>query len=58
MDVQATQELDASASELMKSLYAGYTDAIALFQADPTAENWRAMKRAYAMFKVAFVAEA
>ncbi len=46
------------ASELINALWTNCKDFITLFQANPTAENWRAMKRAYAMFKVAFVAEA
>ena len=56
--MEAKGELDASSSERIPALWTDYKDSIALYQANPTTENWRAMKRAYAMFKVAFVAEA
>ena len=58
LDVEAKGELDASSSERIPALWTDYKDSIALYKANPTTENWRAMKRAYAMFKVAFVAEA
>ena len=57
LDVEAKRELGASSNELLNALWTNYTDSIALYQANPTAENWHLFRRAYAMFRIAFVAD-
>ncbi len=48
---------DVYSNELLNALWTNYTDSTALYQANPTAENWHLFRRAYAMFRVAFVAD-
>lgn len=50
--------MSGAASELISALWTNCRDSIVLYQVNPTPENWRTMKRAYAMFTVAFVDEA
>ena len=57
LDVEAKRELDASSRELLPALWTGFMDANGLFKTNPSTENWHLLKRAYAMFWVAFVDE-
>ena len=50
--------LDVYSNELINALWTAYTFADGLFKTNPTTDNWRARKRAYTMFRVAFVDEA
>ena len=52
----ARHELRASADELMDALWVGYRYASEFYRANPTAEAWRALVRAHAVWRVAFMA--
>ena len=53
----AQRELQASADELLGALWTGYAHAAEFYRANPTTERWRELVRAYACWKVAFLAE-
>lgn len=46
-----------SGEELLEALFTGYKRDSALFDANPTAENWQAMVRSHAKWTVALQAE-
>ena len=53
----ARDQVRASADELLGALWTGYRHASGFFMANPTTESWRALVRAHAVWRVAFLAE-
>ena len=56
-DTDAQRELQVSADELVGALWTGYTHASEFYRANLTTESWRALVRAHAVWRVAFLAE-
>ena len=56
-NANARRKLQASADELLGALWTGYTHASDFFRANPTPNTWRALVRAHALYRAAFLAE-
>ena len=49
--------LDDLTTQLLETLFAGYQNAVAIYQREPTLESWSELKRSYKCWLVAFDAE-